>query len=235
MSLFGWICSIVAAVVTVFRAIISDKDIKEKIAKSFIDILMEGILTDDDIDQNANLIRIIEEECKKQKTFIRNKFDPIFEQDRKIFNKMIERIKCNLEQADIDYLNDMVDTTINKNQIEMERLLKDTYNIDNLKSIVTDPSKDNRREQYEALGNRLTKKIKDRFLDSSNSLYNKVFSFIKKSFNRKCRSIQNQISDIENMINDNSDDQHKAENVLIDNIQKKIICQMAIDAVESVN
>ena len=56
-----------------------------------------------------------------------------------------------------------------------------------------------------------------------------------EEYNKKRMIIDSQIKDLSRMIDDNSNSQTNSEDVLIENFQKKIACQLIIDAVENVN
>ena len=176
-----------------------------------------------------NLQRDIEKTQEEEIAEIKSSFVELFNKLREQFDNM-----------DISRLESMLDDTVADNQAKVDEIIKDEVSVDNdeLREIAKCASKEERKERYKRYFKSLVSKVERQQRKNIRKLYNETLNnahdAYDEEFEKKRSNLEKQIEDISRMITDN-DNQSESEEVLIDNIQKKIICQMAIDAVESVN
>lgn len=159
---------------------------------------------------------------------------------RSSFVELFNKLREQFDNMDISRLESMLDDTIADNQAKVDEIIKDEVSVDNdeLREIAKSESKEERKGKYKRYFKSLVSKIERQQRKNIRKLYNETLNNAHDAYdeeNEKKRSIiDKQIKDISRMIVSNNN-QDETEDILIDNIQKKIICQMAIDAVESVN
>ena len=154
-----------------------------------------------------------------------------------IFKQLQERFK----NMDITRLQSMLNDTISDNQKVVDSIIHDELSVDNyrLRKIARCIGEDERSKQYTIFFAELTDKIEQQILKNIHKLYDETLKnahdAYDEEYNKKRMIIDSQIKDLSRMIDDNSNSQTNSEDVLIENFQKKIACQLIIDAVENVN
>ena len=238
MGWFDWIGPAVDAVKAGIGVV---NWVKEKAKKFFKWLSDSGEPTDKDGDKpntkfNKILAQIREEMLEDAKEFQEENIHKIKSSVEDFFENLIDKF----ENMDISRLESMLNDTIEKNQAKVDEIIKDeiSYDNDELREIANCKSKEDRDEKYENFFAELEHKIERQQRKNIRKLYNETLNnahdAYDEEYEKESSIIDTQIKDISRMITDN-DNQSESEEVLIDNIQKKIICQMAIDAVESVN
>ena len=235
MSFWAWL---VATVVTpIVGAIV--RSICNSIDKSTNEIDNAGGYDEKNgnLDQNTKWIGIVDKNCQSMKSEMKQNLNTFIENDKNFFNGLFKKMKGTFENIDTSYLETILDETMASNQEEMEALIQENLTVDNdeLQKIAKMESQHERSKLFQNFKKTLFDKIVNCFSKSRKKLFDEVLRACKEELNSNIKNIKKSINDISRMINDNSDDQCEVEDILIDNIQKKIICQMAIDAVESVN
>lgn len=155
------------------------------------------------------------------------------------FNDLFEKLRMQFEDMDITRLQNMLNDTINENEDAVDDIINDELSVDNerLREIAKCESKEQRKIQYQKYIDDLSEKIEKQNRKNIRKLYNDTLKNARQAYDeeykKKCLNIDSQIKGISRMIDDNSSSQTESEEVLLDNIQKKIACQLIIDAVEN--